>query len=199
MGVILSNNTFKLHQKVVDQVLHHSSQSVRAVPHSRRQQSLTFEAEVNTSYPMTDLTVANGGEVVVFNRTTKLRPGSDGRGRATLADAASGLINILAPGLVEISWAVAVHSVGTGGIDLWQTSLEMSKDNGLTYTIADNPVRAYNYHVDLDVSVVSPPRKFQVVRGDIWRVRLFTISNTAGGGDTALVTANGTYFTMRTL
>jgi len=204
MALLLKNNTYKSFARAVDSVMKPSTEVPRPVPHAVTRECLTFEAESNATYSMADLTVGSGGAVVLFNRAAKLRPRwqgevSEGRGLSTIADAQGGLINIRANGLVEISWAVAVQSINTGGIDLWQTSIELSDDNGAAYTTADNPVRSYNYHEGLDVSVVSPPRKFQVLNGDIWRVRIFTISNTAGAGDTAQVTANGTYFTIRSL
>mgnify|MGYP003660758447 CR=1 FL=1 len=200
MAVLLKNNTYKSHARAIDSVLKPSAEVPRPVPHDTRRDCLTFEAESNVSYSMADLTVIGGGEIVVFNRSAKLRPtwqgaASEGRGLPTIATVSSGLINIRANSLVEMSWSVFVRS--TEGTNLWQTTIEMSDDNGASYTAADHPVRSYNYHTNLDVSVVSPPRKFQVITGDIWRIRLWTLSG--GGANTAQVTADGTFFTIRSL
>lgn len=204
MAVLLKNNTYKLYDRAVDSVLKPSTEVPRSVPHAVRQECLTFELAANQTETMTNLSVIGGGEVIDFNQTTTLRPrwqGSAAQGRdvPTIATADGGFINIFSNSLVEMSWAVAIKSVGTGGIDLWQTTLEMSDDNGDSYATAGHPTRSYNYHADLDVSVVSPPRKVQVLRGDIWRVRLWTIANTAGGGDTGVINNDGTFFTIRSL
>lgn len=205
MGVILSNNTYKRYERAVDKVLKPSIEELRPLPNSHRSQVNSFELSGNQTETMSSLEVGNGGQVVEFSQATILRPrwqgeAGAGRGLPTIASASGGLINIRTSALVEMSWVVSVRSKTTGGLDLWMTTIEQSDDNGATYTAATaSRSSAYNYHADEYVSIVCPPCKFQVLPGDIWRVRLWSIVNTAGGGSTAEINDDGTLFTIRTI
>lgn len=194
MAVLPKNKTFSELKRAADLVLRKSSGGMQQVRVYPRAEALTLEP----TYASTG-TISSLPATVQFSRGTLQRPSGD-RWRETLLTIPNddGVMHVHCNRELELCWCVAAKTNSAYGADQWKTTLELSTDEGVTWTAVDIPTRSYGHYANKFISIISPIRKLQGLLGDRLRLRLDS-EGTGGAGTDNYTIGTDSFFHIRTL